>query len=99
MIVRMVSRMPMTAGLLYPDSATMSITSRFRTEDRGACRRCRGVSPLEYLYDYITAGDGTNAAISFMLNYNAGNLYETYEMMAPTPTSSAAWVTAARTFA
>ncbi len=80
MIVRMVSRMPMTAGryVLIGDSVDYEPLPEQRIE---ALAAAAGVSPLEYLYDHITAGEGTNAAISFFLNYNAGNLDETYEMM------------------
>jgi N-acyl-D-aspartate/D-glutamate deacylase len=81
MIVRMVSRMPMTAGRYVPIGERVDYEP---TPDQKieALAAAAGVTPLEYLYDYITAGDGTNAAISFMLNYNEGNLNETYEMMA-----------------
>ena len=44
--------------------------------------RRAGQYPFQSLYDYITAGEGPNASISFMLNYNSCNLETAYEMMA-----------------
>ena len=81
MIVRMVSRMPMTAGryIVIDDHVDYEPGPESRIE---ALAAAAGQTPLEFLYDHITAGDGTKAAISFFLNYNEGNLDETYEMMA-----------------
>ena len=80
MIVRMVSRMPMTCPrfVLIRDHVDYE---PLPDQTIGALAAATNMTPLEYLYDHITAGDGTNAAISFFLNYNEGNLDETYEMM------------------
>jgi N-acyl-D-amino-acid deacylase len=81
MIVRMVSRMPMTVArfTLISDQVDYEPLPEQRID---ALAEAAGQTPLEYLYDHITADDGTNSAISFFLNYNAGNLDETYEMLA-----------------
>jgi N-acyl-D-amino-acid deacylase len=80
MIMRMVSRMPMMCGNynVIGDSVDYEPTAEARIELRAAAA---GVTPLEYLYDHLSAGDGTNGVIWFALNYNEGNLDETYDML------------------
>ncbi len=81
MIARMVPRLFDNAGLNYLIGDTVNYEPG--AEDRIEVKaRAAGVTPIDLLYDHLTAGDGTNAAISFALNYNEGNLDETYEMLA-----------------
>jgi N-acyl-D-amino-acid deacylase len=81
MVARMVPRLFDNAGTNYLITDTVNYEPG--PEDRiEAKARAAGLSPIEFLYDHLTAGDGTNAAISFALNYNEGNLDETYEMLA-----------------
>ena len=81
MIARMVPRLFEFAGRNY--LITDHVNYEPKPEDRiEVLARKAGKSPIEFLYDHLTAGDGKNVAISFVLNYNEGNLDETYEMLA-----------------
>lgn len=52
-------------------------------EDKVGVHAARaGKQPIEFLYDHITAGDGSGLLISFVLNYTRGDLDETREMLA-----------------
>jgi N-acyl-D-aspartate/D-glutamate deacylase len=48
----------------------------------GALADAAGKTEEEYLYDHYTAGDGSNIAAAFLLNYEQGNLDIVHEMMA-----------------
>jgi N-acyl-D-aspartate/D-glutamate deacylase len=48
----------------------------------GAMADRDGVPPLEWLYDHLTAGDGSNVAADNLLNYADGNLDAMHDMLA-----------------
>ena len=80
-IARFVPRIYDKAGENYiiTDTVNYEPTRDDRIE---ALAKKAGKSPIEYLYDHLSEGDGTNSAISFALNFNEGNLDETYKMLA-----------------
>ncbi|MBV1918362.1 MAG: amidohydrolase family protein [Sphingomonadaceae bacterium] len=81
LIVRLVARQQEFAGEKYliTDHVDYEPTNDQKVE---ALAKATNKSPIEFLYDHLTDGDGTNAAINLVLNYNEGNLDETYEMLA-----------------
>lgn len=79
-IARMVPRIYEKAGqnFLITDTVNYEPTA---DDSIDALAKTAGKSAIEFLYDHLSAGDGTNSAISFALNYNEGNLDETYQML------------------
>lgn len=81
MIARMVPRLFDGAGRNYIITDTVDYEPG-ADQTIEVLARAAGTTPIDYIYDHLSAGDGTNAAISFVLNYSEGNLDETYEMLA-----------------
>jgi len=58
------------------------------SENIGALAARAGQTPLDFIYDHLTAGDGEGLVVQRLLNYSNGNLNHVYEMLSDPNTLS-----------